>query len=204
MSPPTPPRSAGTRRRRGRSAHAAVIAGVVIALASPSLVARSPVAAEVSPRGIGPLVLGVPLREAARQTIPLDPAAAMIGPGCDERDQITVVLRVAGMPMSVMAMADAQGRIEEILATPADNAGVTLADAEACRTHGENFAVRLAPALGVARPWSVRHKPVSTEFTFALEGGGQGRTAPRVVSRWFSGGRTCDLLLQFGGRGAAP
>jgi hypothetical protein len=52
------------------------------------------------------------------------------------------------------------------------------------------------------QPWSVQHKPVSTEFSFVFEGQAGART--RVVSRWFAGGQTCDLLLNFGGRGAPP
>ncbi len=174
----------------------------MLALTAAPPAAGPPVAVQVSPRGIGPLVLGVPLREAAQRAMPLDAAAAMVGPGCDERDQVSVVLHVADTPMSVMAMADAQGRIEEILATPAGNAGVTLADADACRVHGADFAARLAPALGAPQPWSVQDKPVSTEFSFAFETRDHGRNAARVVSRWFAGGRSCDLLLRFGGRGA--
>lgn len=92
-----------------------------------------------------------------------------------------------------MAMAGADANIEEILAIPADGAGaVTLADAEACRAHGAAFAARLAPRLGEALAWSVRERPVSHEFVFPFAGD------VRVVSRWFAGGKSCDLLLQFG------
>ena len=204
------PKSAGgdsvLRPRKHVAPFACSVALLGLALASTALALAAPPSASVqlSARGIGPLVLGVSLVEASRQTVPLDPAAAMVGPGCDERDQIAVVLEVAGQPMSVMAMADTQGRIEEILATPAGNAGVRLADAEACRAYGADFAASLAATLGAMQAWSVQHKPVSTEFTFlpaerSANGGG-----PRVVSRWFAGGRTCDLLLQFGGRRAGP
>lgn len=151
--------------------------------------------AVLTPRGIGPMLLGVPLAEAARATQRFDPAAAQIGPGCDERDQISVVLRAAGESLSVMAMAGADAKIEEILAIPADGAGaVTLADAEACRAHGAGFAARLAPRLGEALAWSVRERPVSREFVFPFAGD------VRVVSRWFAGGKSCDLLLQFGSK----
>lgn len=154
--------------------------------------------AALTPRGIGPMLLGVPLADAARATRRFDPAAARIGPGCDERDQIGVVLRVAGESLSVMAMAGADARIEEILAIPAQGAGaVTLADAEACRAHGAAYAASLAHRLGAAPTWSVRERPVSHEFVFAFAGG------VRVVARWFSGGRSCDLLLQYGGKPAA-
>jgi hypothetical protein len=154
--------------------------------------------AALTPRGIGPMQLGVPLAEAARDTQRFDPAAGQIGPGCDERDQISVVLRAAGESLSVMAMAGTDAAIEEILAIPADGAGaVTLADAEACRAHGAAFAARLAPRLGEALAWSVRERPVSLEFVFPFAGD------VRVVSRWFAGGKSCDLLLQFGSKAGA-
>lgn len=154
--------------------------------------------AALTPRGIGPMQLGVPLADAARDTQRFDPAAGQIGPGCDERDQISVVLRAAGESLSVMAMAGTNAAIEEILAVPADGAGaVTLADAEACRAHGAAFAARLAPRLGEALAWSVRERPVSLEFVFPFAG------EVRVVSRWFAGGKSCDLLLQFGSKAGA-
>lgn len=152
--------------------------------------------ATVTARGIGPLRLDALLVDAARATRRFDPAAGQIGPGCDERDQISVVLRAAGESLSVMAMAGGDGRIEEILATPADGAGaITLADAQACREHGAHFAARFSPGLGEPSPWSVREGPVADEFVFAFGGG------VRVVSRWFSGGKSCDLVLQFGRKG---
>jgi len=167
------------------------LAAAAATLAAPGVV---PVTAKVLADGIGPLRLGVALGDAARRTVPLDPAAAMIGPGCDERDQVSVVLELAGQAMSVMAMADARGRIEEILATPAGNAGLALADEAACQAHGAGFAARLGSALGTAHALPVERKPVSVEFAFQFSDGA------RVVSRWFAGGRSCDLLLHFGGR----
>lgn len=167
------------------------LAAAAATLAAPGVV---PVTAKVLADGIGPLRLGVALGDAARRTVPLDPAAAMIGPGCDERDQVSVVLEFAGQPMSVMAMADGLGRIEEILAVPAAHAGVSLASASACRAYGAEFAARLESQLGTARMLPVEHRPVSSEFPFLFSGGA------RLVSRWFAGGRSCDLLLRFGGR----
>ena len=201
------PKATSVLQRRGPAASFASrvrLVGLALALTGAEVAAAAPVEVQVSARGIGPLVLGVPLAEASRQTVPLDPAAAMIGPGCDEREQITVVLQVAGQAMSVMAMANARGHIEEILATPAGNAGVRLADAEACHAHGADFAAGLAATLGPMQAWSVQHKPVSTEFTFVAAGATPARGGARVVSRWFAGGRTCDLLLQFGGRQPEP
>ncbi|MHB1372310.1 MAG: hypothetical protein ACYCWL_00290 [Thauera sp.] len=167
---------------------------LVTAAVSAAAADAATAAAKVSADGIGPLRLGAALDEAARRTVPLDPAAAMIGPGCDERDQVSVVLELAGQAMSVMAMADARGRIEEILATPAGNAGLALADEAACQAHGAGFAARLGSALGTAHALPVERKPVSVEFAFQFSDGA------RVVSRWFAGGRSCDLLLHFGGR----
>ena len=172
-------------------------AALILALAAAGCAPPTEEAA-LTPRGIGPLLLGVPLADAARASRRFDPAAGQIGPGCDERDQFGVMLRVAGTSLSVMAMAGADARIEEILAIPADGAGaVTLADAEACRAYGAAYAAGLAPRLGATLARSVRERPVSHEFVFTFAGD------VRVVARWFSGGKSCDLLLQFGGKPAA-
>lgn len=188
----------GTDGARQRPPFAGMLAcALALLLSSLGGAGCTPTAGEaaLTPRGIGPMQLGVPLAEAARDTQRFDPAAGQIGPGCDERDQISVVLRAAGESLSVMAMAGTDAAIEEILAIPADGAGaVTLADAETCRAHGAAFAARLAPRLGEALAWSVRERPVSLEFVFPFAG------EVRVVSRWFAGGKSCDLLLQFGSK----
>ncbi|WP_454455923.1 hypothetical protein [Thauera phenylacetica] len=191
----------GTDGARQRPPFAGMLAcALALLLSSLGGAGSTPTAGEaaLTPRGIGPMQLGVPLADAARDTQRFDPAAGQIGPGCDERDQISVVLRAAGESLSVMAMAGTNAAIEEILAVPADGAGaVTLADAEACRAHGAAFAARLAPRLGEALAWSVRERPVSLEFVFPFGG------EVRVVSRWFAGGKSCDLLLQFGSKASA-
>lgn len=191
----------GTDGARQRPPFAGMLAcALALLLSSLGGAGCTPTAGEaaLTPRGIGPMQLGVPLAGAARDTQRFDPAAGQIGPGCDERDQISVVLRAAGESLSVMAMAGTNAAIEEILAVPADGAGaVTLADAEACRAHGAAFAARLAPRLGEALAWSVRERPVSLEFVFPFAG------EVRVVSRWFAGGKSCDLLLQFGSKAGA-
>jgi len=154
--------------------------------------------AVISAGGIGPLRLGAPLADAARQTRRLDPAAALIGPGCDERDQISVVLQAGDISLAVMAMANGSGTIEEVLAMPAAGAGaVSLPDADACREYGARFASRLARGLGEPLPWSLRARPVSEEFVFPFAGNAH------LVARWFAGGKSCDLLLQFGGKAEA-
>ena len=191
----------GTDGARQRPPFAGMLAcALALLLSSLGGAGCTPTAGEaaLTPRGIGPMQLGVPLAEAARDTQRFDPAAGQIGPGCDERDQISVVLRAAGESLSVMAMAGTDAAIEEILAIPADGAGaVTLAEAEACRALGAAFAARLAPRLGEALAWSVRERPVSLEFVFPFAGD------VRVVSRWFAGGKSCDLLLQFGSKAGA-
>lgn len=171
-------------------------AAAPVAAAAAEAAAAKPVRATA--QGLGPLQLGASLIDAARATVVLDPAAAMIGPGCDERDQISVVLEVAGQPMSVMAMADAEGHIEEILATPAGSAGIVVENAASCQAYGRDFAARFENVLGAAQAWPALQMPVTREFHFSFAGGA------RIVSRWFAGGRTCDLLLQYGGRNAPP
>ncbi len=162
--------------------------------AHPGIVAQAAAGAPLHANGVGPLVLGARLTEAARRTLPLDPAAAQIGPGCDDRDQVSVVLQVENHLLTVMAMAGADGRIDEVLALPVEGAR-RLDSAEACQAHGERFAQALSHRLGAATAQAMERKPVSDEFRFRFEGGA------RVVARWFAGGRSCDLLLQFGGRG---
>lgn len=157
-------------------------------------IAQLTAAAPLQANGIGPLILGARLTEAARRTLPLDPAAAQIGPGCDDRDQVSVVLQVENHVLTVMAMAGADGRIDEVFALPVEGAR-RLDSAEACQAHGERFAQALSHRLGAATAQEMERKPVSDEFRFRFEGGA------RVVARWFAGGRSCDLLLQFGGRG---
>jgi hypothetical protein len=164
------------------------------------LAACAPAADElaISARGIGPLRLGASLADAARAARRLDPAATGIAPGCDERDQFSVVLKADGVALVVMAMADGRGIIEEILAMPVAAAGaVSLPDASACRQHGAHFASQFAHGLGAPLPWQVRPRPVSEEFVFPFAGNA------RVVARWFAGGKSCDLLLQFGSKSGA-
>ncbi len=150
---------------------------------------ESPPQVRLTSAGIGALTLGRPLQSAARQTVPLDPAAAIIGPGCDERDQINVRLGVAGHGMTVMAMADARGRIEEIIAMPRGTANA--ASAADCRALGEAFAASLAPRLGPPGEAYTVRKPVSDEFIFRYRGDAY------VLARWFAGGSSCDLALHF-------
>lgn len=150
----------------------------------------------VSATGIGPLQLGRPLRAAARLALPLDAAAAQVGPGCDARDQVTISLNTADAELAVMAMAGADGNIEEIVALPRAAAPST-ANAAACRDEGAGYARRFAAGLGDAVGESLERKPATDEFRLHFSGGAA------VVARWFPGGGSCDLALVFKPRPAS-
>lgn len=163
-----------------------------VSVGAQALPPESSVAA-LSPRGIASFTLGRQLGAAATAAVGLDPAAAQIGPGCDQRAQVTVTLNVSGHPMMVMSMAAADGRIEEIIGLPYGLASSTP-DADTCRASGADFARSLAGSLGPHTEARAVTKPVSEEFQFAFAQGA------RAVARWFAGGRTCDLALQFGSK----
>ena len=147
----------------------------------------------LTPAGISPLTLGRPLREAADAVRRLDPSATPIGPGCDGRDEITAQLRVDDTPLMVMAMASAQGVIEEIVAVPQTLAGAAE-DAAACRVRMQAFVRTLAPRLGTPGPEAHVRLPAAEMFRvmFGDQAG--------VLARWFAGGATCDLSLVFATR----
>lgn len=148
-------------------------------------------AAPLHPHGIASFTLGRQLGSAAAAALRLDPAAAQIGPGCDEREQVTVNLTVSGHAMTVMAMAAADGDIEEIIGLP-QGLAAPVPDADACRASGVTFAHSLSGSLGSFSEAKPDVKAVSEEFSFVFP------QRARAVARWFAGGRTCDLALQFG------
>jgi len=139
--------------------------------------------------GLGAFRLGARLASAAQQVAALDRAALQIGPGCDERDQSVVTLLVAGLPMTVMAMADPRGRIMEVVASaPHQGAGVSEA---VCQAQAFQWSQALAPRLGagrVAEP--VPHGAARVGKILFPRGAW-------VEARWFPGGRSCDLSLHF-------
>lgn len=141
-------------------------------------------------QGVGPFLLKRPLRDAAAEAVRLDPAAAHVGPGCDSRDQVTVQLAIGTRALSVMSMAGADGRIEEILALPLAPLPMA-ASAAACEALGGEFAASLRERLGPFEPVVHAPKAVSEEFSYRFAGGA------RAVARWFPGGRTCDMTLRF-------
>ena len=143
----------------------------------------------LEPSGVAPFRLGEALEPAAALALIHDRAAAQIGPGCDERDQVTVVLPVAERPLTVMAMADPHGMIEEIIAMPDSVAGQI--DAAACKQRALDHARELETTLGIASPPEVRRLPVSDEYHIRFN------PHATLIARWFAGGRSCDLALHF-------
>lgn len=165
----------------------AIASGGLLLPPSSPLPAAAPA---VSTTGIGPLQLGRPLRAAAELARPLDAAAAQVGPGCDAREQVSIQMEAAGAELAVMAMADAAGNIEEVIAQPRAALPAT-ADATACRAEGARYARRFAAGLGSTVGESLERKPASDEFHLHFNGGAT------LVARWFPGGGSCDLALVF-------
>lgn len=170
-----------------------VLCGILVAATAAVVARQAPPAAAVTAQGIGPLQLGHDLRAAAARALPLDPAAAQVGPGCDARDQVAISVRDAEVELAVMAMAGGDGRIEEVVALPR-GLDTAATDAAACRRQGARFAGRFHDALGAPQGESHLRKPVSDEFVLHFAGGAS------ALARWFPGGASCDLALVFGPR----
>lgn len=157
------------------------------ALALPWRVAPDPVLP--GPDGVGPLQLGRAFDDAtiaARRSVR---HRLLVGPGCDGRDEIRYEGRLAGLPVSVMAMAD-DTRISEIEMTL--DAPRQAEDEAAClalrATLGEHFVSRFGAA---GKAWAL-HKPVSSEHMV--------RVGPAVlIARWFPTGRSCYVSAVYGG-----
>ncbi|MEX1166845.1 MAG: hypothetical protein WEK74_08270 [Hydrogenophaga sp.] len=142
--------------------------------------------------GLGAFRLGARLETAARQVAALDRAALMLGPGCDTRDQSVVTVVVEGLPMTVMAMANTRGRIEEVVAS-APHEGPAVSEA-VCQSRALHWAQALSPRLGGGQPAApLAHGAARVgKIRFAREAW--------VEARWFPGGRSCDLSLHFSPR----
>lgn len=158
----------------------------------------------IHPNGLGSFRLGAVLEKAVRQMAPLDPAALQIGPGCDGREESVVWLSVAGWPMTVMAMADPQGRIAEVVAS-APHQGPAVTE-PACRAQAQRWVQQLDRGLTRAWGWGASSGPsaglgAQTQPTVphgaALLSAIRWHSGARVESRWFAGGNTCDLSLHF-------
>jgi hypothetical protein len=144
----------------------------------------------VQAQGLGAFRLGMPLGQAARRMARQDPAALQIGPGCDERDQSSVWVSVAGRPMTVMAMANARGRIAEVVAS-APHQGPALTEA-ACHDLAQQWAQTLSPHLGQAQRLPTADQGAARTSSLQWPSG------PRLDARHFAGGNTCDLSLHYG------
>lgn len=143
----------------------------------------------VHANGLGAFRLGVPLVSAAQRVARIDRAALQIGPGCDEREQSVVTAVVAGVSATVMAMADAQGRISEVVASvPHQGAAV---DWPACQAQAQRWARDLAPSWGLGATEAPMRRGAATLTVIRLSAQG------RVEARWFAGGRSCDLSVHF-------
>ena len=139
--------------------------------------------------GVGPLLLGAELKSAAIRARLLDPVALPVGPGCDGRDEFAVRIKLAGEPVAAMAMADARGKIEEII-IEADSLGrARTTDPEACLELAKGFASKFSAALGPYPSISSEQKPATVEYRLNFESG------PSVRARWFRGGGHCDFAL---------
>lgn len=144
----------------------------------------------VYPDGVGAFRLGVPLLQAARQMARQDPAALLIGPGCDERDQSTVSVSVAGRAMTVMAMADARGRIAEVVAS-APHQGPAMSEAR-CQAQAQQWATALNQRLGRAELLPTVAQGAARTSSMQWSAGA------RLDARYFLGGQSCDLSLHHG------
>ncbi|MFM7335706.1 MAG: hypothetical protein ACKO1H_15080 [Tabrizicola sp.] len=139
--------------------------------------------------GLGAFRLGAPLVSAAKRMAHIDRAALHMGPGCDEREQSVVTAAVAGVPATIMAMADTQGRISEVVASaPHQGAAVDLLR---CQAQAQRWARALAPRWGVGATEAPVRRGAATLTVIRLSAQG------RVEARWFAGGRSCDLSVHF-------
>ncbi|ENO90035.1 hypothetical protein [Thauera linaloolentis] len=149
-----------------------------------------PRAVRVQADGVGPLRLGADLPATALQAKRLDPAALPVGPGCDGRDEFAMHIDLLGEASSIMAMADAEGRIEELIIQPSAKADLRTTDDHACLRLAEAFADRFSEKLGRYTTGSHTQKASTIEQVLSYPGG------QRVQARWFRGGGNCDFALR--------
>lgn len=176
-------------RLAGRALATLALATLPAACSQPGQESSRDVRIEAS--GIGPLVLGADLPSTALQAKQLDPAALPVGPGCDGRDEFAMRIDLLGEASAVMAMADAEGRIEEIIVQPGTKANLRTTDDDACLRLAEAFADRFGKALGNYTADGRIQKASTIEHILSYPGGQSVRT------RWFRGGGNCDFTLHF-------
>lgn len=120
----------------------------------------------------------------------VDEAAMLIGPGCDDRrDQSTVTVSVAQRVMTVMAMADAAGRIEEVVAS-APHQGPSVSE-QTCQAQAQQWAQGLSQHLGPGQAWLARQHGAARVSSLHFKRGAW------LEARWFAGGGSCDLSLHY-------
>jgi hypothetical protein len=148
--------------------------------------APDPFALEID--GIGPLRLGTDYEVAKIAARHMAPGAVLAGVGCGGRDEISYSGTFAGLPVTVMAMAD-DGVITHVEMTLDDirragNEAECLEQREQLRVH---FMERFEAEV---ESWVVR-KPVSSEHMV--------RIGPAVVvARWFATGGSCYISAVYG------
>jgi hypothetical protein len=141
--------------------------------------------------GVGPLRLGMPYPAAVEATRRAAPDSVMAGPGCGERDEVSFAGSLAGLPVTIMAMAD-DGILAEVEITLEEprRASDEAACIELRSRLADVFVARFGPP-GAA--WEER-KPVSVEHRI--------RIGPAVVvTRWFPTGGSCYVSATFGESG---
>lgn len=146
-------------------------------------------AATIHANGLAAFRLGQSLEVAARLMAKVDKSALQMGPGCDGREQSVVTLMVAGRAMTVMAMADARGRIAEVVAS-APHQGPPM-DEATCHQQGARWAQQAFVQWGPGQARAPMSHGAAKVASVSLGGA-------KVESRWFAGGKSCDLSLHFG------
>jgi hypothetical protein len=141
----------------------------------------------ISDDGVGPLRLGRDYDEAVALARIASPRSAFTGEGCDGRDEISYSGMLDGLPVTVMAMADA-GRISEVEVTL--DSPRQAPDEAACLATREMLTEVFGTRFGARGDEWLVEKPLSREYSV--------RVAPVVVAaRWFDTGGSCYVSAAF-------
>ena len=162
-----------------------LLAALPLACGSPSQETASRL--QLRADAVGPFSLGASLEKASIQAKHFDPGALPVASGCDGRDEFS--MRAPGFGTTIMAMADANGRIEEIVVQPDLAPNFRTPDADTCFRQAEAFASKFGNELGLHGTGSKVQKPATVEHSFHFSGG------QRIQARWFRGGGNCDFAL---------
>ena len=138
--------------------------------------------------GVGPLRLGRDYDDAASAARTAAPHSAFAGVGCGGLDEIRYSGDLAGMPVTVMGMAES-GVLVEIEVSL--DAPLEAADEGACVALRDQLGAPFIARFGAAPMDRVLHKPVSTEH--------RARHGPvELIARWFATGRSCYVSVLYG------